>query len=181
MPIGGPFDATPWAGQIPGTGLYGGEPRAMSELARREYQQWRQGNMADILGFPHGDRPGDVYQPAPNENPNVVDPPKLTPEEEFHALLCNLAQIGLAIAKNKNADYAGNGDPFANFRTSESVGVSVPRGILVRMMDKLSRVSNLITRPPAVANESLMDTCIDLSNYALILAAYFKTHPNSAE
>lgn len=137
--------------------------------------------MADILGFPHGDRPGDTYDPPQTEvNPNLIER-KPTSEEMFFAHLYNFAQMGLAIARNKNTDYAGNGDPFQNFRGSEAVGVSTPRGMLVRMMDKVARVSNLITRPPAVANESLIDTCVDLAMYALILATYIKMHPNEDE
>jgi hypothetical protein len=106
-------------------------------------------------------------------------PKKPSDEEQFFTLLYQFAQIGLATARAKNKDYAGNGDPFANFRNSEAVGVSTARGMLVRMMDKVARISNLITRPPAVANESLLDTCVDLAMYALILAAYIKMHPEA--
>jgi hypothetical protein len=80
----------------------------------------------------------------------------------------------LAIAKAKNADYAGDDDPFANFRRSELVGVSVERGILVRMTDKLARVSNLLDKPAAVADESIGDTLDDFTNYAAILRAYLE-------
>lgn len=100
-------------------------------------------------------------------------------EDEFFRHLCNFAQMGLAIAKSKNTDYAGNGDPFANFRMTEALGVSLPRGILVRKADKLSRMSNLLTRPPAVADESLIQTCIDDAMYSLILAVFIKMHPEA--
>lgn len=108
-------------------------------------------------------------------------PAPMNKTEQFFSHLHHLAQIGLAIATNKNQDYAGNGDPFANFRASEVAGVGIERAMLVRMMDKISRISNLIQRPPAVVNESLVDTCIDLSNYSLILATYFKMHPEAAD
>ena len=115
-------------------------------------------------------------------DPKVVETrPAPNPEEVFFTHMCNFAQIGLAISRNKNKDYAGNGDPFANFRNSEAVGVSPPRGMLVRMMDKMARLSNLITRPPAIANESMIDTCVDLAMYALILATYVKMHPEASD
>lgn len=77
----------------------------------------------------------------------------------------------LDLSKRKNADYAGEDDPFANFRATEVVGVSLQRGILVRMMDKIKRASNLLDRPPQVASESLNDTLLDIINYAAILRA----------
>lgn len=115
------------------------------------------------------------------ENPNQVPAPALSEYEQFFAHMANLAQIGLATVKHKNQDYAGTGDPFANFKIVEAIGVSAPRGMLIRMMDKISRMSNLLQRPPAVTNESLQDTCIDLAMYALILATYIRMHPNAAD
>jgi len=79
-----------------------------------------------------------------------------------------------AISLAKNHDYAGNEDPFANFRTSTAVGVPVERGIMVRMMDKVSRINRLIDNEAQVKDESLMDTCNDLINYAAILKAYLE-------
>jgi hypothetical protein len=47
------------------------------------------------------------------------------------------------------------------------------------MSDKMSRVANLIRKArvgqsAAVADESVTDTLLDLSNYAIILAMYLK-------
>jgi hypothetical protein len=56
--------------------------------------------------------------------------------------------------------------------------VSTPRGMLVRMQDKMQRMSNLIDRPPAVVSESIEDTCMDLGMYAFIMATYFRMHHN---
>lgn len=78
----------------------------------------------------------------------------------------------LATAKAKNADYAGSSDPFRNFNSSEFVGVPIPRAILVRMMDKMSRVSNLLDKEASVKDESITDTLEDLINYAAILNTY---------
>ena len=70
----------------------------------------------------------------------------------------------------KNSDYGTPDRPYANFEAAPLVGVSVARGMLVRMMDKLQRISNLLDKP--ALNESIQDSCDDLSNYALILGDY---------
>lgn len=78
----------------------------------------------------------------------------------------------LELIERKNDDYAGSDDAFSNFRYANLVGVSVPRGILVRMTDKLARISNLLDKEPSVVGESISDTLDDLTNYAQILKAY---------
>lgn len=81
----------------------------------------------------------------------------------------------LEIAKRKNADYAGdNQDPFKNFKNATVVGVSVERGILVRLMDKMSRISNLLYKEAQVKDESIQDTLGDIINYVAILKAYIE-------
>jgi hypothetical protein len=80
----------------------------------------------------------------------------------------------LHIVDIKCADYAQDHDPFANFRTSEVVGVPLDRAILVRMMDKMSRISNLISREAQVKDESIFDTLSDLINYTAILKTYLE-------
>lgn len=80
----------------------------------------------------------------------------------------------LEISHKKNADYAGDADPFKNFRMSEQVGVDPARAILVRISDKLSRISNLLDREAEVKDERLEDTICDMINYLAILKAYIK-------
>ena len=75
----------------------------------------------------------------------------------------------------KNKDYAENDSPFKNFRMSEQVGVDPARAILVRISDKLSRISNLLDREAEVKDERLEDSCIDAINYFAILNAYLKS------
>jgi hypothetical protein len=63
---------------------------------------------------------------------------------------------------------------------SESVGVSVEKGILVRMCDKLSRIGNLIERNDhSVKDESIEDTLIDIMNYSNILLCYIQEKRNT--
>lgn len=79
----------------------------------------------------------------------------------------------LAICAAKNSDYAGESgeNPFANFEVSEMVGVPVSRGMLVRLMDKIKRASNLLDQK-ALVNESIDDTLLDAINYLGLLRAW---------
>lgn len=75
---------------------------------------------------------------------------------------------GIMVAKN--ADYAGTTDPFANFMQVENLGISTAeKGILVRITDKLSRISNLLETEAQVKDEAITDTLQDMANYAVIL------------
>ena len=70
----------------------------------------------------------------------------------------------------KNAGYSGDSpDRWANFRLSESFGVSSFLGVMVRMSDKWIRITNLIKNPKNdQVGESIRDTLMDLASYALI-------------
>lgn len=81
----------------------------------------------------------------------------------------------LDISKKKNADYAGIGDPFKNFKLCEMMGIcSVEKGIMVRMCDKMSRIATLLDKNESVLDERVEDTCADLANYAMILKVYLE-------
>lgn len=75
----------------------------------------------------------------------------------------------LEITRSKNHDYAGDQDPLANFRMCEQFGVSMEKGILIRLTDKLSRIARLLDNPAQVKDESIHDTLVDTVNYAMIL------------
>lgn len=78
-------------------------------------------------------------------------------------------------AIRKNHDYGGsNNDPYANFRNSTIAGVPVERGILVRLMDKMSRISTLLDKEAHVKDEAVDDTIDDAINYLAILKSYRK-------
>jgi len=77
-------------------------------------------------------------------------------------------QLEIMIAKN--SDYSSNEDALKNFRSSELIWVPAEQAILVRMMDKMSRIWNLLTKEAEVKDESIQDTLLDLSNYAILLS-----------
>lgn len=79
------------------------------------------------------------------------------------------------ITKKKNADYTGeSADPFANFSICQHLGICpVEMGFLVRMTDKLSRVTSFAQKGELqVKDESVTDTLTDLANYSCLLAGY---------
>lgn len=76
----------------------------------------------------------------------------------------------LALTSAKNADYASDSDPFANFRTFGTLG------ILVRVSDKFARLKTALVdkQKLAVASETVEDTCLDLATYAVLLLCYLR-------
>ena len=78
----------------------------------------------------------------------------------------------LALAEKKNNDYAGEEDPFKNFRVCEEIGLcSMSVGILVRLCDKVSRFRNLYEGKEPKVEESMKDTVMDIINYSAIFLA----------
>jgi hypothetical protein len=82
------------------------------------------------------------------------------------------------LMSKKNRDYAGKEgvEPFANFTRVESMGIcKTEQGFMVRLTDKMSRLSSFIHAGKMnVQDESFMDTCVDVINYMVLLAAYLK-------
>lgn len=96
---------------------------------------------------------------------------------KIHQELCDSAR---ALSSRKNHDYSGGKDtthPFLNFTRCESMGIcKTEAGILVRMTDKLSRLSTFITTGEfKVKDEAVLDTVLDLINYSVLLYAYIKS------
>lgn len=81
------------------------------------------------------------------------------------------------ISRKKNADYTGgNDDPFANFRSVESLSIKTEQGFLTRMMDKMARIGSFVSKGELqVKDESVKDTLRDLANYACLLAGYIES------
>lgn len=90
-------------------------------------------------------------------------------QKDFILRLDELYTNNVQISIKKNADYANENDPFQNFRVCEAMGIPAEVGLIVRMSDKLMRINNLISREAQVKDESILDTCSDLANYAMIL------------
>lgn len=75
-------------------------------------------------------------------------------------IFAQLTEQAKSTYKWKNHDY---GDSFAKTRSI------IPQAILVRLHDKLNRLTTLLTGEDAkVKDESIEDTLLDLANYALM-------------
>lgn len=94
---------------------------------------------------------------------------------QFLERMKELYALNVETSKKKNSDYAGNGDPFANFKLSEYFGIPVEQAILVRMSDKMSRIATLLKQEAQVVDEKIGDTLCDLANYAVIMRMYLET------
>lgn len=91
--------------------------------------------------------------------------------KEFNSILSEMS----AILQAKNSDYSDQKDAFSNFTNVEKLNITTAeRGILVRMTDKITRICNLIDKDPAVKDEAIEDTLMDLANYSVILLAYIR-------
>lgn len=94
----------------------------------------------------------------------------------LHAHMRATFDACLEIGAAKNAGYAGDADPLANFQTAEALGIPVPLGIAVRMSDKWARLTRLLkTGENPLPSESITDTLQDLINYAAILLYSLET------
>jgi len=101
---------------------------------------------------------------------------------QFHEEITKEAR---ALMSLKNRDYAGNEgvEPFANFTRVEAMGIcKTEQGFMVRLTDKMSRLSSFVRAGKMnVKDESFMDTCVDVINYMVLLAAYLKDKESKAD
>jgi hypothetical protein len=73
--------------------------------------------------------------------------------------------------RKKNNDYCGGegSSPFHNFNGSRQLGIDPVKGILMRMMDKMQRVSTFCDMGRlAVVEESVDDALEDIINYCIL-------------
>jgi hypothetical protein len=94
-------------------------------------------------------------------------------KEEFLKFIEEGYKKALAVIVKKNADYATGSDPFKNFKMASLIEISPERAILVRVSDKLARISNLLMpdKEATVKDETVDDTILDMINYLAILRA----------
>ena len=98
---------------------------------------------------------------------------KHTTTEELFRIFDETVKACRDILEKKNHDYGGaQNDALKTFRSVQSPNLSPPKGICVRISDKLSRVASFIDKGVLrVDDESVEDTINDLINYAILLKA----------
>lgn len=80
----------------------------------------------------------------------------------------------LSIFEAKDTDYASNGKPMGNLRSSEELGIPAWKGTLLRMGDKKQRIMSFASRGVfQVKDEQIADTLKDLANYACLASVLF--------
>lgn len=95
-----------------------------------------------------------------------------------------LMQSAIGIVVKKRKDYSSVVDPLANLRMAKLIGLHPVTGVLLRMMDKLSRMKSLNEKDYQndVGGETCVDTIIDIINYACILGCLvYEEHPEFFE
>jgi hypothetical protein len=86
----------------------------------------------------------------------------------LHDYLCGKAK---ALMVTKNADYTGKRGTFANLKMSELISIAPEKGILLRCLDKISRIDTLVEGGELqVKSESITDSIVDVINYMILLA-----------
>ena len=93
----------------------------------------------------------------------------MTKQEEFLSRAARNYLKAIRIMEKKSSDYAQTYDPFANFKACEILGVSLEKGILIRELDKISRINNLLEREAQVKDEDIEQTLLDAMNYLNII------------
>lgn len=93
-----------------------------------------------------------------------------TPRGRYIAQFKALTNEMVTLTTRKNADYAGESDPYANFREFGTLG------FLVRMSDKWQRIKTLTEsgKTASVKDETVEDTLLDLATYSLLLITWLR-------
>jgi len=87
---------------------------------------------------------------------------------------------GREIMTKKNHDYrGGSGDPYANFRGSDNLGIHPIVGIMLRVQDKMMRIKTFVEKGELmVQDESIEDALVDVQNYMDLIYGLIKEGKN---
>jgi len=82
----------------------------------------------------------------------------------------------------KNHDYATAENPYKNLEKVLSIGIEPWRGIVIRLMDKFSRLEEYCVKGEfSIKSEGLEDTLKDISVYSLLAMILFRKEQKQAE
>lgn len=95
----------------------------------------------------------------------------LDPNDPFEKQLIDI----VATNRRKRKDYAGDGDPFRNFKdTAIQVNGSPGLSVEVLLATKASRLKTLLFTGASAVNESVEDTILDRAVYSIIALAMYR-------
>lgn len=82
------------------------------------------------------------------------------------------------IQHKKSNDYANDDDVFQAFNLSRIAGISPEQGMFSRVLDKISRLGNIIAGKDMKVGEKSLDTVQDTINYLLMLQIQLELQSN---
>ena len=98
--------------------------------------------------------------------------------KEFDDVLDELKMLHDA----KNHDYATQENPYKNLEKVLSIGIEPWRGIVIRLMDKFSRLEEYCVKGElAIKSEGIEDTFKDIANYSILAMILFRKEQKLAE
>ena len=75
----------------------------------------------------------------------------------------------------KNSDYSTLENPYKNLQATERIGVEAWRGIVIRLMDKFSRLEEYCVKGKlAIKSEGVDDTFADIAVYSILARILFR-------
>jgi hypothetical protein len=110
--------------------------------------------------------PGGFYE---GNRPDYYVAPK--PLSQMHQSLRKTFDTCFDTSLAKSNDYSKGENTYRNFESSVRIGISVQKGILLRLQDKMIRLENLLESDTPKVAESIEDTIMDAINYLAILKA----------
>lgn len=98
--------------------------------------------------------------------------------KSFCSEVDSIVDIARDLIKSKSNDYSDSSNVFNNLSLCERLNItSTEKGILVRLLDKVGRLSNLLNTKATPRHESVLDSVMDLICYGIILYIYLNHKP----
>jgi len=99
-------------------------------------------------------------------------------EKHGHPRFYELLEEMAILHSCKNKDYSGD-NPLSNLKLCTQIGLPAWKGIIVRLMDKWSRLIHFTKKETfEVKNESFKDTLLDNAIYSLLCIILFEERLN---
>ena len=90
--------------------------------------------------------------------------------QEIEAFRARILHTAKEVMTDRSNDYATDVDALRNINSCKFLGVEPGVGVLVRMQDKIARLSQLF-QGKTLQSERAMDSVVDLINYSILLGA----------
>lgn len=99
-------------------------------------------------------------------------------KEDFFKRRLEILEECTTIQEQKSNDYANDNDVFQAFELTSIAGITPAQGMFSRILDKVSRLGNILAGKDMVVGESSLDTIEDTINYLLMLQIKIEENEN---